>query len=498
MVSTAVAIGATVLALAASTALGIWYSRGRATDLDALLTARGSAGSGMTTASVVASVMGAWILLSPAEAGAAFGGLPAVLGYAVGSAVPLALFVAVGPRIRRLLPAGHSLTEYVLARFGPAFYAFVLLVSLFYMFVFLAAEMTGITLALALVAGVPPWLTAALVGGFVLLYTAYGGLVASIVTDTVQTLVLLPLLALGLGGAVLALGGTGGVHASVAAAEPTLLSPGYLPGVTFGVYVVFAVMGANMLNQGLWQRVWAADSSRSVRRAFAVAGVVVVPMVLLSGLFGIVAAGLGLVESTADAGVSFFLVVNAAFPDSIALVVVVVAVLLVASSADTMFNAITSVVTADLAVVLENPDTGRLRTVARGVTTAVAVGAVVVGAQGYSVLTLFLTADLLGAAVFPPLLLGLYSESLSEAGALLAGVAGLAVGLAYFPSLHGALSALPVLGNLLPAPSFLVAFVGATGLSTALAFAAAAVGDAGFDLGSLRERVTAIEEGERR
>ncbi len=170
-------------------------------------------------------------------------------GYAIGSAIPLLLFIPVGARIREVMPAGHSLTEFAYARFGSGMYLLVLLVSVFYMFIFLAAEMTGIAGALALVADVPLWQTSLLIGGFVLVYTTYGGLLASIVTDTVQTLVILPLLAVGFGGALLSLGGTSEFHATVVSADPTLLDPGFGPGLKFGLYVAFALLGANMLNQ---------------------------------------------------------------------------------------------------------------------------------------------------------------------------------------------------------------------------------------------------------
>ncbi len=486
MVGTAAAIGATVAALGLTTLVGLWYSRGRATTAEGLLTARDSASEGMTAASVVASVMGAWILLSPAEAGAAFGGLPAILGYALGSAVPLALFVPVGARVREVMPEGHSLTEYVRVRFGRRFHAFVLVVSVFYMFIFLAAEMTGVSLALSLVAGVPPWVTAGVVGGFVLVYTAYGGLVASIVTDAVQTLVLLPLLVVGFAGAIRALGGTDAVYAATAAESPTLLDPTNPAGVAFGIYVLFAVLGANMLHQGVWQRVWAAESTAAVRRSFAVAAVAVVPMVLLAGLFGVAAAGLGVVGDTP--GVAFFRVVNAAFPEWVTLVVVVLAALLVASSADTVLSAVASLVTADLARVLDDPDDATLVRAARVLTVAVAAGAMLVGARGYDVLTLFLLADLLGAATFVPFVLGLYLPSLTERGALAGGLAGLAVGLVYFPSVRGLLGGIAAL----PQPSFLWAFVGATGVSAAVTLGASAASSSRFRFDRLDESVTAF------
>ncbi|MFB6136412.1 MAG: sodium:proline symporter [Halobacteriaceae archaeon] len=495
MVSTALALGVTVAALAAVTAAGLLHSRGRVRTVEDYVSARDSAGAGTTAATLVASGMGAWVLFSPAEAGAAFGGLAAVVGYAVGSAVPLLLFVSVGPRLREHFPRGHSLTEYVHARYGPAMYAYVLAVTVFYMFVFLAAEMTAVTGALGLVAGVPAWATAATVGGFVLAYTGYGGLVASIFTDAVQTLVVLPLLVVSFGAVVLGLGGPAEIHRAVVATNPDLLDPTFLPGVAFGAYVVVAVTGANAFNQGQWQRVFAAEDDAAVRRGFALAAVAVVPMVLLAGLFGVAAAGLGLLDGAgAGASVSFFLAVSAALPEWASLAVVVLVVLLVASTADTLFNALASVVTADLPRVLDDPDERTLRRAARALTVAVAAGAVAVGAQGYSVLELFLLADLLGAATFLPFLHGLYSPRATERGALAASVAGLLVGLAYFPTLHGALAGLPAVGPLLPGASFLRSFAGAAGVSGVVSAVAARATDRRFDLDALGAEVRSLDD----
>lgn len=493
MVATTTALAVTVLTVVAFTGVGLLAARGRVRTLEDFVSARGSAGRGTLSATVIASMMGAWILFSPAEAGAAFGGLPAIMGYAIGSAIPLLLFVPVGLRIREVMPAGHSLTEFAYARFGNWMYLFVLAVSVFYMFIFLAAEMTGITGALALVAGVPQWQTALLIGGFVLVYTAYGGLVASIVTDTVQTLVILPLLAVAFAGAIVALGGTGEVYDAAVTADATLLDPAFGPGLEFGVYVAFAVVGANMLNQGLWQRVYAADGAGSLRRGFSIAAVVVIPMILLAGLFGVAATALGLTGS-GSASIAFFLVLGEAFPAWVTLAVTVLVILLVMSSADTMFSAIASVVTADLSRVLDDPDQRTLWLGARALTVAVALGAIVIGAQGYSVLELFLTADLLAAAVFVPFLAGLYTDRLAGAAAMVASVAGIATGVAFFPLLRAPLAAVPGLAGVVPTPSLLWAFVGATAVAAAGTVLGTALGGAEVDLATLDRDVRALDD----
>jgi len=496
MVTSTVALAVTAVVLAAFAGLGTWYSRGRVGSVEDFISARDSAGPGVMTATLVASSMGAWILFSPAEAAAAFGGVTALVGYGVGSAVPLVVYARLGPRIREYVPAGHSLTEYAYARYGPWMYGYVLLVSVAYMFVFLAAEMTGITGALALIAGVPLWQTAALIGGFVLAYTVYGGLQASIFTDTIQTLLLLPLLAVGFAAALLSLGGAGEVHDTVLAANPDLLDPGFVPGLKFGTYVVVAVLGAEMLNQAWWQRIYAGRDAATVRKSFLVAAVAVVPMVVTAGLFGLAATGLdSLVTSGAgyNADVAFFLVVQESFSEPVTLAVVVVAVLLVMSTADTLFNAIASVVTADLPRLVDDPSDEGLTLAGRAFTVVVALAATVVGAQGYSVLQIFFTADLLATATFVPLLYGLYSTRPSGPGMLVASVAGLFVGGSMFPPAAGMLADFGVAG-LLPAPSFFRSFLSAFLVSSVLAVVLSRVSPAAFDLDRLDSEISRIDE----
>ncbi|NLV09682.1 sodium:proline symporter [Halomicrobium mukohataei] len=500
MVTTTLALGLTVATLVCFTAVGLWFSRGSVGSVEDLLTARGSAGRGRMTATLVASVMGVWILLSAPEAGASFG-IAAVVGYAIGEAVPMLAYAKIGPRLRALVPNGHSLTEYAHARYGSAMYAFVLLVSGLYMFVFVAAELTGIASALSLVAGVPQWQTAVLVGGFVLLYTSYGGLRASILTDTVQALLVLPLLVLALGGAVWALGGAGTIHANVVATNPSLLDPGYVPGLTFGLALSFAIFGAELINQTWWQRIYAAEDDATVGHSFKIASLTNGAIIFLAALFGLVAAGnadvvTDVTSSGYNADVAFFVLLESAFPEWLVLAVVLLALLLVMSSVDSLFNALASVVTADLPRLLDDPDDRTLRLGARLLTVGVAVGAVYVSLRARSVLRLFFLADLLGAAVAVPLVYGLFSERLTGFGALASSLGGLAVGLTFFPDFSGLVRSIPVVGGLLPAPDplYLLAFGGAVVVSSLLTVVAARLSAPTYDHDRLGEEIRSLDD----
>ncbi|QGN06467.1 sodium:proline symporter [Halorhabdus sp. CBA1104] len=500
MVSTGLALGLTVLTLVGFAGLGLWHSRGRVGSVEDLITARDSVGEGRMTATLVASVMGVWILLSAPEAGASFG-IAAVVGYAIGEALPMLAYAKIGPRLREVIPDGHSLTEYAHARYGAAMYAFVLAVSALYMFVFLAAELTGISRALALIAAVPQWQTAVLVGGFVLLYTSYGGLRASIFTDTIQALVVLPLLVVAAVGAILSLGGPSAVYDGIAATNPALLDPGYWPGLQFGLGLSFAILGAELINQTWWQRIYAGVDSETVRRGFRSASLLNGAIMLVAALFGVVAAGhANIVTDTASAGynadVSFFVLLGEAFPEWLVLAVVLLALLLVMSSVDTLFNALSSLVTADLPRLLDEPADRTLRLGARAFTVVVALAAIYVSLRARSVLRLFFFADLLGAAVAFPLIYGLYSRRLTGLGALFSSLAGLAFGLAYFPDLRGYITAIPVVGEALPAadPLYVTSFAGAFLLSTVLTLVAARLSRPTFDHELLGGTVRQLDE----
>ena len=78
------------------------------------------------TASLTASALGAWILFGPASA-ATWGGIGAVIGYALGTAAPMLLLYNFGPKIRKEFPNGLTLTEFIKKRFGLG----ILKISLF-------------------------------------------------------------------------------------------------------------------------------------------------------------------------------------------------------------------------------------------------------------------------------------------------------------------------------------------------------------------------------
>jgi Na+/proline symporter len=409
------------------------------------MVSRNSVGTGAALATIVASAMGAWILFSPPEVGAT-SGIAGILGYCIGQATPSALFAFMGTRIRFLMPHGHSLNEYVLHRFGNAMYLLTLGIIVFYMFVYLAAELTAIAKAVELMAGVPLWLTAVLVISAVFIYTTVGGLAATIFTDAIQFIVIVPLLLLSFAIALIALGGWGTAIAPVTQSAPQLLSLANGPGIKFGATLVIAVISAEMFNQANWQRIYACRDDVVVRRSFLGSFLFIVPILFIAGLLGILAMHFGFSDDRA-----FFSLIEAlGLPGWVSIAVLVLVLALVMSSLDTLLNGIASVFAIDLVRFFPAmPSTGILRA-SRILTVAVGIPVVLIASQGYNVLYLFLLADLVCAGALFPVLFGLYSRRLTGVMAFWSSLLGIAAGALFFPRPDfSPWNALPFAGDLL-------------------------------------------------
>ena len=109
------------------------------------------------TTSLVASALGAWILFSPASA-ATWGGIGSVIGYSLGTAFPMVAFIFLGVKIRKVFPKGNTLTEFIYRKFGKNIFKLVLILVIFYMFIFLCAEVTAVSMLVNYISGTPLWL----------------------------------------------------------------------------------------------------------------------------------------------------------------------------------------------------------------------------------------------------------------------------------------------------------------------------------------------------
>ena len=231
--------------------------------------------------------------------------------------------------------------------------------------------------------------------------------------------------------AVVALNGFGEALTPIRENHPDLLSISYRPGIEFGLTLAIAVLAANMFHQGFWQRVYSCKDEKALKRGFAVAGITVIPIICLAGLLGIMAVGL---QSSFDPSVALFSLSQQVMTTWGLTIVLILALVLVMSSMDTLMNGIASAITTDLARFRPKLQTASLLSSSRILTIVLVVPAILIAWQGYSVLYLFLIADVVCAAVVFPVFWGLYNSNFSGKSALLSSICGLVAGLMFFPT----------------------------------------------------------------
>jgi len=164
--------------------IGIFYSR-KKVNLSTYLVSDRNEGIFSLSATLIASSLGAWILFGPPTA-ATWGGFGSVVGYALGTAFPMILLMFFGKKIRLLLPKGRSLTELILKKFGKNLFKLIFSLMIFYLFIFLCAEVTAISKLIYYISGLNIWITASIILFFTLTYVLFGGLNATIRSDSIQ------------------------------------------------------------------------------------------------------------------------------------------------------------------------------------------------------------------------------------------------------------------------------------------------------------------------
>ncbi len=412
---------------------GILYSRHHQESLEEYIVARNSQRSTATVISLLATSLGAWILFSPAQA-ATWGGLGAVIGYAIGSMSPRLAMIPLGHRMRELIPEGHTLTEYIIHRYGKPMYALALVIMMFYLFISLTAEITAMSKLIALIAPIPLWLTAAIVLICSLIYTSYGGLRATIFTDKVQMLVMLPLLFMLIAFGWIAVDGINPTAERLQATAPQLLDLSNSIGIKAGLTFFVAILLTGLFHQGNWQRIYAAHSSKAMRRGFLISSLLTMPFIFVMGLFGLAFVAW---YPDGDSSIALFTVLMPALPLWFVVLLIPLGLALVMSSADTAISAVSSLIAIDAKRLFPKLNNMQLMNLARYFVLLLAIPVWYVSAKGLSVLYLFLLADLLCSAMAFPVFYGLYSRRISGTQATLSTIVGLVMGLFLFPTPNG-------------------------------------------------------------
>ncbi len=379
------------------------------------------------TASFVASALGAWILFGPSSA-ATWGGIGAVIGYSLGTAFPLFVLYFLGDKFRRFFPKGKSLTEVIRIKFGKKLFKLILCLSIFYMLIFLIAEVTAVSMLIKYISGISLWKTSLIVIVSSLVYTLYGGLRASIFTDNIQFIIIILLLLFSFN-YLISFNNNEFNFDFIMQNKPFLLSSNYLPNFTAGLTFFIAVAATNLFHQGNWQRVYAAKNIKILRKSLIFAFLIILPVVFFMGFTGLVAISKNpnLVPDLAF----FSLLLN----DQVLIITIILIILtisLTVSSIDTLINAISSLIIVDLNKIIKFK--GDYFKLSKFIIIGLSIIAFFVSSRGLSILYLFLLADLLCCSAVLSVFYSFYNKNLNQSNIYIAILFGLFFGLMLFPS----------------------------------------------------------------
>ena len=408
--------------------IGIYYSK-KFKGINNYLTANRSVGLFSLTTSLTASALGAWILFGPASA-ATWGGLGSIIGYSLGTAFPMFILIYLGKKIRKEFPQGSSLIEFMRKKFGKSLFKLILLMTIFYMFIFLCAEVTAVAILINYMSGAELWTTALIVLFFTLLYTLYGGLRASIFTDNIQMIVIIIILIFSFI-YIYSFMGNQFSFSFVKEKNPHLISSSYVTGFTAGLTFFIAVAATNLFHQGNWQRVYAAKNFETLKKSLIISFFIIIPIVFFMGFSGMVAFS---IDSTIRPDLGFFTLILKEQTTVLSFIVIILGLALTISTVDTLINAISSLIVVDGKAVFNFKKKINYLNFSQYIIVFLSLISFIIASKGFDILYLFLLADLFCCSFVMTVFYSFYNKNVKEKTAYISILTGLICGFLFFPS----------------------------------------------------------------
>jgi Na+/proline symporter len=408
--------------------IGIFYSR-KKVSLNTYLVSNRNVGVFNLSATLIASSLGAWILFGPPTA-ATWGGFGSVIGYALGAAFPMIALIFFGKKLRVLLPKGRSLTELVLKRFGKKLFKLIFSLMIFYLFIFLCAEVTAISKLIYYISGLDVWISATIILSFTLIYVLFGGLKATIRSDGIQFIAIILLFFY----LIFLLFFQNNNNLNLNIFEENFIkfdNKSLITSFQFGFVFFIAVAATNLFHQGNWQRVYAAKSEKILVKSLLISFFIIFIIVLGLGLTGSISKLNGL---KFNEDLAFFSIILNKSDIFVSLIVLIFSLCLTISTVDTLLNSISSL------TIVHSKDFFNFKylkdkKLSNVILILLSILCLVIALYQLSVLYLFLLADLLCCACVYVIFKGFYQKKIYPNQSFILIMIGLSLGLLFFPSI---------------------------------------------------------------
>ena len=209
-----------------------------------------------------------------------------------------------------------------------------------------------------------------------------------------------------------------------------MLSSNYIPNYTAGLTFFIAVAATNLFHQGNWQRVYAAKNNEILVKSLIVAFIVIIPIVFFMGFSGLVAVSLD-PGVTPDLG--YFSLLLKDQTKFLSLIIIILGLSLTISTVDTLVNAISSLIIVDGKATFNFKTKINYLRLSKYFIIILSIIAFFIASRGFSVLYLFLLADLFCCAFVLTVFYSFYNKNLNEKVAYISIIIGLVGGFLLFP-----------------------------------------------------------------
>jgi Na+/proline symporter len=339
------------------------------------------------------------------------------------------LLIFFGKKIRLLLPKGKSLTELVLKKFGKNLFKLIFFLMIFYLFIFLCAEVTAISKLIYYISGLNVWISASIILFFTLAYVLFGGLKATIRSDCIQFVIIILLLLCLIFSVFL----KNNNNLNLNIFQENFIkfdSKSLISSFQFGFVFFIAVAATNLFHQGNWQRVYAAKNEKILVMSLLISFFIIFLIVFFMGVTGTISKLNGL---KFNEDLAFFSIILNKNDILISSIVLTFSLCLTISTVDTLLNSISSL------AIIHSKDFFNFKylkdkKLSNFILILLSIVCLIISLYEFSVLYLFLIADLICCSCVYVIFKGLYQRKIYSYKSLVLIMGGLCLGLLFFPS----------------------------------------------------------------
>jgi Na+/proline symporter len=389
-------------------------------------------GAALSALSIAATWIWAPALFTASEK-AYTSGIPGLFWFAAPNILCLIIFIPFAKRIRRKFPEGITLSKYMERTYASRKVGGVYIFQLGA----LAVCSVGVQLfaggkLLSVVTGIPVLPMTVALSTVAYSYSQFSGIKASVITDAVQMVLILGVMALvtpwlmsatgGVATAVAGLGGISGGYASLFGKTGAEVFFG------FGLPTTVGLLSGPFGDQSFWQRAFAVREDWIGRAFFA--GALLFGLVPISmGMIGYTAAGAGF--TAVDTGMVNFEFIGALLPAWVIVPFLLMVISGLLSTVDSNLCSAASL-TTDFATHGKTSDEKNIKVSKFVMIALLAAGIAIANLPGISVTFLFLFYGTLRASTLLPTVMTLLGKKLTGSGVYAGVLASLCVGLPIF------------------------------------------------------------------